>query len=947
MFECRGLRSALVAVSCAAVLFAGLPNSAPANALPLESAGGAVPPELVGLTLDGADVSLRFLEPESFGSGSKTGFVAACVSASSPTLTASGTGSPLVVAGLEAGVPYDCSVVTQTTAGDSPSSIALRVVPGLGTVPDPPVVEQVHRRNGALVLLVSLPSDGGQPIGRYTARCVRETVALGLAETYGFGTPDYWAMMAQEGVVATSTETTLVVKRLLNNNRYQCSVAASNSVGRGAFGPVVTDGPSSAPPGTFDRPTEFTCPSGVPTDPIVASNLAGDTALMWGCAARVTHGAYMVSDLDGRRSWVLTANPTNYCDQWERLLEEEQKRRGEGPRGYGRCRVQSVDLYPGERNGIETPFPNGQIFISVRRSGGGYSAPMLVADDVPLAYWVNPSISEEPRRRPVRNPYEPPYVVPSSPAALDAYCTPGFAIRAVYPTRVNPYNCGEEVTDAANGLWFAPDGTVIVGFHRVAEVEIARVDATGSVTTLGTGVTSAPRGTPGESVQPKVLHWVSNASGDTLIGLGAASLGVEHFGWILKPNGSVRSLSDVPAMVAPYVLTDRREVVTYAGPYVFRLGIDDTAWQTEVLSEPIPDGAVINPVNGEISWLREKSRRPVEGGFIISYEVVSYLDGAWSFTEVGMSCSPGENCQLLGYHYLRKGLGDMSYVRDGTLLFAWQRVIPGRMCARAGSQSRGREMLVSIRRPGWRRLVTVPIASYAPPCWLYWGSWIVEVVEKWANRYGPSFSQLNDGSIVVEWSEHRFVDGTLLEAEELELLVEPSGALGPMSDGTAGLDHFRSRSATKPLRISNGAGFAVFTEVTGKGELLYTSRNPRTRRIAAKTTNGSVFRAATPGAVGSLVSLAADSSVRVSWAPPSRNGGALVTSYTVQRSTDGKRWYTISQGSSATSFEVKGLQNGRRYLFRVAAVNRMGTGRWTIRTARPRAPLPSVNPSQD
>jgi hypothetical protein len=64
---------------------------------------------------------------------------------------------------------------------------------------------------------------------------------------------------------------------------------------------------------------------------------------------------------------------------------------------------------------------------------------------------------------------------------------------------------------------------------------------------------------------------------------------------------------------------------------------------------------------------------------------------------------------------------------------------------------------------------------------------------------------------------------------------------------------------------------------------------------------------------------------------PTSNGGAPISDYVVQRSSDGGRtWRTVDDGVSSThTVIVGGLTNGRRYGFRVVAVNTVGRGPWS------------------
>ncbi|WP_204986521.1 fibronectin type III domain-containing protein [Actinotalea caeni] len=67
--------------------------------------------------------------------------------------------------------------------------------------------------------------------------------------------------------------------------------------------------------------------------------------------------------------------------------------------------------------------------------------------------------------------------------------------------------------------------------------------------------------------------------------------------------------------------------------------------------------------------------------------------------------------------------------------------------------------------------------------------------------------------------------------------------------------------------------------------------------------------------------------VTVSWSAPVDDGGAAVTAYVVQYSTNGTTWKTASSTvkPSATSHTISGLAAGTRYHVRVRAVNAAGT----------------------
>ncbi|MDP3972469.1 MAG: fibronectin type III domain-containing protein, partial [Candidatus Nanopelagicales bacterium] len=73
-----------------------------------------------------------------------------------------------------------------------------------------------------------------------------------------------------------------------------------------------------------------------------------------------------------------------------------------------------------------------------------------------------------------------------------------------------------------------------------------------------------------------------------------------------------------------------------------------------------------------------------------------------------------------------------------------------------------------------------------------------------------------------------------------------------------------------------------------------------------------------------------------SWDWYTDDGGAGVTDWIIQYSTDGSNWTTFNDGVSGSSDEVtvSGLTNGVGYWFRVAAVNSVGQGDWSDASER-------------
>lgn len=68
-------------------------------------------------------------------------------------------------------------------------------------------------------------------------------------------------------------------------------------------------------------------------------------------------------------------------------------------------------------------------------------------------------------------------------------------------------------------------------------------------------------------------------------------------------------------------------------------------------------------------------------------------------------------------------------------------------------------------------------------------------------------------------------------------------------------------------------------------------------------------------------------SVNLSWSPPLDNGGSDITGYVIEMTEYGvDSWRAIPGFCPKTNFTVKGLHDGKRYVFRVRAENIYGTG---------------------
>ena len=96
------------------------------------------------------------------------------------------------------------------------------------------------------------------------------------------------------------------------------------------------------------------------------------------------------------------------------------------------------------------------------------------------------------------------------------------------------------------------------------------------------------------------------------------------------------------------------------------------------------------------------------------------------------------------------------------------------------------------------------------------------------------------------------------------------------------------------------------------------------------TQSNAVTPATVPGAPAGVTAVRGNTQADVSWTAPLDNGGSGITGYVLQYSGNGGSTWTPQPPTAATSGgPVTGLSNGTEYIFRVAAVNAVGTSTFT------------------
>ncbi len=162
-----------------------------------------------------AQISVSFDDENTFDGGSTvTGYTASCTSSNGGTGgTATGTGSPLLVGGLDNGFHYTCTVHATNAIGNSAESVASNQVDP-AAVPGAPAAPTVTPNAGSVTVTFSAPVDiGGSPLTGYTATCT---------STNGGATG------TQPG-----TASPLTVSGLTAGKTYTCTVHATNTEGDG------------------------------------------------------------------------------------------------------------------------------------------------------------------------------------------------------------------------------------------------------------------------------------------------------------------------------------------------------------------------------------------------------------------------------------------------------------------------------------------------------------------------------------------------------------------------------------------------------------------------------------------------------------------------------------------------------------------------------------------
>jgi surface protein len=195
-----------------------------------------------------------------------------------------------------------------------------------------------------------------------------------------------------------------------------------------------------------------------------------------------------------------------------------------------------------------------------------------------------------------------------------------------------------------------------------------------------------------------------------------------------------------------------------------------------------------------------------------------------------------------------------------------------------------------------------------------------------------------DGQVSLSWTAPIFYNGVSVTDYSIQYSSNSGSTWTTFNDGIS-----PSTSATV-TGLTNGTEYVFrVAALNGSGTGSY---SPNSASITPYTTPGSP--------TGILVS-SGSTQAALNWTAPATTGGALITDYVVQYSSNsGSTWITFSDDVSPnTSTVVTGLANGTSYLFQVAAANAAGTGSFaqaavgTIPSTIPSAPTSVSGTSGD
>jgi hypothetical protein len=96
--------------------------------------------------------------------------------------------------------------------------------------------------------------------------------------------------------------------------------------------------------------------------------------------------------------------------------------------------------------------------------------------------------------------------------------------------------------------------------------------------------------------------------------------------------------------------------------------------------------------------------------------------------------------------------------------------------------------------------------------------------------------------------------------------------------------------------------------------------------VTATTTTDNDDSVSTPDVPSAVLGVAGPQNALVTWEAPASDGGATITAYQIDYSTDSGTTWTTTTADATLSHTIEELTAGSQYVFRVSATNSIGTG---------------------
>jgi len=158
----------------------------------------------------------------------------------------------------------------------------------------------------------------------------------------------------------------------------------------------------------------------------------------------------------------------------------------------------------------------------------------------------------------------------------------------------------------------------------------------------------------------------------------------------------------------------------------------------------------------------------------------------------------------------------------------------------------------------------------------------------------------------------------------------------PVVNGGAAISdykiEFSSNAGSTWTTFTRSASTATTATVTGlvngKSYLFRVSAVNSAGAGSAVATTTAITPRTVPGVVTGITATPGNIQASLAWTAPAVNGGAAISDYKIEFSSNaGSTWTTFTRSAStATTATVTGLVNGKSYLFRISAINSAGAG---------------------